>query len=106
MTSWTWTDVRSSVSGKEAARRDHRDRRQRGVAVDVLAEADDLRDPVQDFERVALRRPQAEPPGNRIDVSIHRLTFRRECFGSSAVRNRTSRRISSSSSFSVGRCSL
>ena len=39
-------------------------------------------------------------------VSVHGFVLRRGPFGWLAVRNRTSRRISSCSSFSLGRCSL
>lgn len=78
----------------------------------VLFWRDDFGDAVEDFQRIALRDPQARSTSDAVDVPFQGFGFflpgRRADLraGGGAGSSRTSRWISSRSSCSVGRYSL
>ena len=46
---------------------------QGGLDIHALLRRGDLRDPVQDLQRPPLRRAEAQPPGDGVDVAVHAL---------------------------------
>ena len=78
------------------------------VSIGILLRRRNLRDAVQYLQRPALRCTQAESAGDGVDVSVHGffvfLCDRRAGLGGGS--RRTSRRISSRNSSSLGRYSL